>query len=59
MLDDDLLAADAAVGSSVFFGERMFLAPFLRVFAVGMQLLDALVARVGLPGGIIDTTRQL
>ncbi len=52
MLDDDPLAADAAVGSSVFFGEGLVFAFLLRMLTVGMQLLDALVARVGLPGGI-------
>lgn len=52
MLDDDPLTADAAVGSSVFFGQRVSFAPFLRVFTVGRQLLDALVASIRLPGGI-------
>lgn len=49
MLDDDLLAANAAVSSPVFLGERIFLAPLLWMLTVGMQALYALVACVGLP----------
>lgn len=48
MLIDRPLAGDPPVGTFLFLGEGMFFAPLLRQLTVGMQLLDTLVAGVGL-----------